>query len=169
MKKINKLFWLLIFVLINTSCKNPKNHSDLSPDTVKPDSSQTEMSYRIIFPDTVKLNKEYDGYIEYKGAFDSVTTKMFGDKFKRRVVLEIDSISGFSANKKFYDNKQSGYRFLALNNHKIPLLDFSFHSLGTFEMEYNLEDSYLLNYSNLDSLEEISSSIKIKMKVEVME
>lgn len=169
MKKINRFFWLSILVLIGYSCKNPKDHSVSRHDSLKRDSSQTEMFYNINFPDTVKLNKKYDGYIEYKGAFDKVTPKMFGDKYMRRVVLEIDSIPEFSANKEFYDNRQSGYRFFALDNHKIPLLGFSFHSSGIFEMQFNLEDSYLLNYPNPDSLEEISSSIKIKMKVVVVE
>lgn len=94
------------------------------------------------FPDTVIVNKLYEGNLYFQTALDSLTTK-FNDKEKIRYVrfamLTTDrpDYSDNVLKRKVTDT------FGAINNRQIPIYDISFKNVGTNYIEGYINDIVL--------------------------
>lgn len=134
------LFFSVVIVLAVNSCnKTKKDHGKQTSENII-----DEISYRISFPDTVKLNKLYNGKVFYKSQLDSITTS-FKDSDKSRYTL----LMQYQTKDINYDFAELSKRvkdtFGALNNREIPFYDVKFNSIGVNYIDGIIYDSVILD------------------------
>lgn len=122
MKKIKII--LVSFMLFLISCKKEEVKNRYRKET-----KINDFSINFDFPDTVYVNKFYNGKIIYKNIFDTVTTKLLDIKKLR--IIEY----GFTVTKDInYDVKHlkkiETDTFIAENNRIIPLYNIQFNKTG---------------------------------------
>lgn len=133
---------ILLFsvVLLVISCDETKKKT--SKQTIK--TTTEEISYRISFPDTVKLNQLYNGKVFYKSKLDSITTS-FNDIDRRRYTL----LMQHQTKDIKYDFTELSKRvkdtFGAINNREIPFYDVKFNSIGVHYIDGIIYDSVVLD------------------------
>lgn len=160
---------LIVLLMLGISCKDSNQQQKPDNNFQRNNTSRNEVEIKSLFPDTVHRNEKYSGFIIYESPFDSITENMFGNEYNRRVVLELNSEPYYSADKDFYIDSLSIYRFIAVDNRKMPYYQVSFSEIGVFELEGKLEDSYLLMNNYPDSISEISSLLEFTKKIVVIE
>jgi uncharacterized lipoprotein NlpE involved in copper resistance len=129
MKKI--LSFILIFILFG--CNNKNDRELMSKRNVI-------KKYRFDFPDTLIVNKKYNGILYYESKLDSISSKM-GDsenyRYSRLLISKTDIIA--STNDEILGNIKD--TFWAKNNREIIFTDISFNKEGVFYLEgfiYNI-------------------------------
>lgn len=170
MKTILKLQYFIILILL-FSCRDFAKADLPIPKSVVPSSDENGLEYEMDFPDTVYVNKIYNGMIHYKSIYDSVTTS-FDDKKNYRYVMLYLKIS----KKSITDSekiKKSGKIFGASNNRKIPIYNIKFNEAGTYFMYGILNDFLLIdegkkNNQGEEMAREIEKEWKISKKVYVL-
>lgn len=115
------------------SCKKETKNIDVK------ETRTNNFSIEFDFPDTVCVNKSYNGKINYKNIFDTVTTKLLDIKKFR--IIEY----GFSVTKnKNYDvehlKKIEKDTFVAENNRMIPLYNMRFNKSGILYIDGVITD-----------------------------
>ncbi len=122
---------MLVFMFF--ACNN-KNDKESVP---KKDKSK---NYRFDFPDTLIVNKKYNGVLYYESKLDSISTKI-GDlenyRYSRLLITKTDKIA--STNDEIF--KKIKDTFWAKNNREIIFTDVVFDKIGVFYLEgyiYNL-------------------------------
>lgn len=152
---VNNFFLLLFF-----SCKEDLKSSKVFKNEV--------VEYKFEFPDTIKVNKSYDGKIIYKGVLDTLTTS-FEDKRKSRYIY-------------FYMNKTKKIEteikklklekldtFGAINNRIIPFYDISFNKSGVYYLDGYIEDHVIIdNKTDSKKNRYIENIVKATHKVVVV-
>lgn len=138
-KRIN--FLIIFFFLVLCSCKNDKVEEVVSP---KINEVKKNIEYTIDFPDTLLVNKEYDGIIHYKSLLDTIITT-FGDsrlnRYSRFVLVtsKHPSVSYEELKSKVKDT------FGALNNREIPFYRIKFNEPGKYYIEGLINDLVLID------------------------
>lgn len=129
MKKILSL--TVIFILIG--CNNQNDKELMSKrDLIK--------KYHFDFPDTLIVNKKYDGILYYKSELDSISSKMAdleNYRYSRLLISKTDKIA--STNDEILEKIKD--TFWAKNNREIIFTDISFNKKGIFYLEgfiYNI-------------------------------
>ena len=107
------------------------------------------MEFKVDFPDTVELNKTYDGVIYFKSGLDSVITT-FGNKQKNRyarfiVAKKHDHINDVEELRKVVVDT-----FGALNNREIPFYDIKFDKSGTYYLQGIIDDIVLIDTADTE-------------------
>ena len=102
---------------------------------------ENEYPFRFVFPDTVVVDKKYNGKILYNSKNDSITTKVAGNGLKSRHVLYIYSKVNepFKDFKEVYANKGSD-TIMALQTTHIDLINFSFSETGIHYIDGIISD-----------------------------
>ncbi len=117
-------FSLILIVLLFSCNKKKENHLYVD--------KQKSLKFSFIFPDTLHINKKYDGEIKYENTLDSITTK-FDDNSKNGAYRYI-YFSLLKTNNIDYDQKYLGKivkdTFGAIDCHTIPFYNIKFDKLG---------------------------------------
>ncbi len=138
-KSIN--FLIISFFLVLCSCKKDSTKEIVNQKT---NEIKKELEYTIDFPDTLLVNKEYDGVIYYKSVLDTIITT-FGDSKTNRyarfilVTSKRPSISYEELKSKVKDT------FGALNNREIPFYRIKFNEPGEYYIEGLINDIVLID------------------------
>ena len=133
MKKIN-LFSIIVLSLL-ISCK----------DEVKQNNNNNKDHFKIslIFPDTVYINKSYDGKIDFKNDLDTITTSF--DDIKKARFLEYSFLITKKINyKDDYLKKIVKDTFVAETNRMIPLYNIKFDKLGLNYFDGMITDEVII-------------------------
>jgi hypothetical protein len=166
MKKI-KLFLVLVILTISSCQKEKIKQKIFNRDLT------TYIDFSIEFPDTVYLNKSYDGKITYRSGLDSIITS-FGDKQKNRYTRFIIAQPTIDIN---YDIKSLREKvkdtFGALNNRTIPFYDVKFSKLGVNYIDGLIDDIVLIdtveNKKNGDPLPLLRNEARASHRVIVIQ
>jgi hypothetical protein len=150
------------------SCQKEKRKSNVSNRK-----ATTYINFVFDFPDTVCINKSYDGEIKYRSGLDSVIS-VFGDKQKNRYVRFIATKPSKDIN---YDmealRKKVKDTFGAHNNRIIPLYDIKFSKLGVNYIDGLIDDIVFIdtirNPKNDDLLPLLRNETRATHKVYVIE
>jgi hypothetical protein len=141
MKKIQLSLILILTLLI--SCQKKEKKKTLNR-------LQTAyVEFKVDFPDTVKLNKTYDGVIYFKSGLDSVITT-FGDKKKNRYARFIVAKTHERINDVEELRKVVVDTFGALSNRKIPFYDIKFNKPGTYYLQGIIDDIVLIDTADTE-------------------
>jgi len=138
---------LLLLLLLHVSCKKESITEENNMESVE---QINERYPKFIFPDTLIVNKKYNGKILYKGVNDSITTKVGGSGKKTRYILYIhDKVSKpFKAIEDVYKSKNTD-TVIALQAGHIDLLGISFSKTGVHYIDGIISDE--LFFKELDS------------------
>ena len=139
-----KFIIVFFLALIYLGCKDLSNDSakNLSP---KKEKDKHGFDYRIDFPDTLYLNKLYDGEIYYESPMDTIIKKFFNPEEDRYVVFRCPPGNGYTFRQKSYIDSIGEYRFGAVNNRTIPIYDLIFSKTGNYKISGFVNDLVLLN------------------------
>ena len=167
MTKIIHILFLTI-ILTTFSCQKEKRKPNVSNRE-----ATTYIDFVIDFPDTVYINKLYDGKIKYRSGLDSIIT-VFGDKQKNRYVRFIAAKPSENIS---YDievlRKKVKDTFGAHNNRTIPLYDIKFSKLGVNYIDGLIDDIVFIdtikNPKNDDLLPLLRNETRATLKVYVIE
>lgn len=120
MKKA-KIILLLIFVVCFTSCKKDLNNIE----------SNKEKNFyaKVNFPDTIYLNKYYNGKINYRNALDTITASLNNPEKYRFIDFAFLRTDNINYNED-YLKKIVTDTFTSENNRIIPLYNIFFDKLG---------------------------------------
>jgi hypothetical protein len=154
-----------MFTFIGLSCQKKeikqknKNHS------------QERIVGRIEFPDTVLVNKSYDGVVKYRSLLDTVTTNFDDKKKDRYVILYLATI-----NKPYEDYKElkkKSKKFGADNNREISFYDIKFDKVGTYYLDGIINDYVVIDINKKDTkgndlVREIENEERVTRKVVVV-
>lgn len=140
---------LLLLVL---SCRRDKPIEKISTKNL----TETAAFVKFVFPDTVYINKLYNGKIEYKGVLDTITTS-FDEKTKSRYI----SFYMTKTKNIDYEMKQL-YKvkldtFGAIDNRTIPFYDLKFTELGV-----NYIDGIINDHLTIDTLTKPKPTDKVR-------
>ena len=132
MKKFIRMLIITFILLI--SCKD-------EPKSIK--ISKNNFKITINFPDTVYINEDYDGKIDYKNDLDSITTR-FDDVKKARF---LDYYFLKTKNINYTDDYLKNIvtdTFTAENNRMIPLYNIKFDKLGLNYIDGMITDEVMI-------------------------
>lgn len=138
----NALMSLLGFMLL-ASCQKKEAKIDKDEFVNKP-YSDSIVKFEFEFPDTVYVNKLYNGKIKYEGIFDTIITT-FGDKKKNRYIRFMMAKTHVID----FDDKHlkqiAKDTFGAIDNRTIPFYDVKFTKLGTNYIVGIINDNVLID------------------------
>jgi len=141
-----KYILYFILILFFVSCKQENNNlKNKNPKKANYTSySSKSASWDLYFPDTIILNRKYDGRIVYKGILDTITTS-FEDEHSRyvRVVLMTSDKLNVDIETLRKTKKDT---FGAVNYREIPFYNISFKKLGV-----NYIHGYIIDHAFLDA------------------
>jgi len=124
---------LISLFFLHLSCKKIDNST-----------SVIENEYKFVFPDTVIVNKKYNGKIIYEGLMDSLTTKMGRDKSVNRFILYSYTKSKYPF-RDITEISKSTDTIMALESSSIDLLNISFSKTGVNYISGIINDNVILN------------------------
>ena len=123
---MNKIVFSLGIIFLLTSCKKEEEVKELKKtEEIRMDKQRITL----VFPDTVYINKSYNGRIDYENDLDTITTS-FNDVKKYRFVdyyFLITKKTNYSVEYLKKIVKDTAY---ADNNRIIPLYNIKFNKLG---------------------------------------
>lgn len=166
-KKIIIIFSILLLSFV-FSCKKDKINENKKTKNL----TETNAFVKFNFPDTVYVNKLYNGKIEYKGVLDTITTS-FDDKIKSRYI----SFYMTKTKNIDYEMKQL-YKikldtFGAIDNRTIPFYDVKFSELGIHYIDGLINDHVtidtLIRSKPTDKVRYIENVLRVTHKVFVIE
>ena len=146
--RVQGVFAILIIGLTIFSCKN-ENKENISNENKKSSFEEKRIDFTVDFPDTVFVNKYYNGQVRYCSVLDTIITT-FGDKKKNRYTRFILTTSD-NVN---YDVKHLKSivkdTFGALNNRTIPFYDIKFDKPGVYYIDGIINDIALIDLDKKD-------------------
>ncbi len=144
----NFLVMIVLFALqfVAFSCKKKEEVVTIKQETRK--YNQKRIEYKIEFPDTVHLNKLYNGIIKYKSALDTITTS-FDDKKKNRYsFFYLTIVEKPDADYKHL--KKIAKKFGADNNREISIYDIKFTQTGIYYIDGIINDFVVIDTNKKD-------------------
>jgi len=153
-KNQNKIILIFLISLLSLvfSCKRDK----FIDKRKTKDLTETTAFVKFVFPDTVYLNKLYNGKIEYKGVLDTITTS-FDEKMKSRYI----SFYMTKTKNIDYEMKQLYKKkldtFGAIDSRTIPFYDLKFSELGV-----NYIDGIINDHITIDTLTKPNLTDKVR-------
>jgi len=144
-KRISRLIAIIniaIVSLIVSSCRNEpiSKKSDNKIRKISP----LPVSVNFEFPDTVYINKLYDGKIKYKCILDTITTSFDDPRKLRYITFYMTKTRSID-----YEDKQL-YKvkldtFGALDHNNIPFYDVKFSELGIYYIDGLINDNVIID------------------------
>jgi hypothetical protein len=172
MSKTKPFILLLIISSIFSFCK--KENIDNDEKTVTKITPLSEITANFKFPDTVKLNKYYNGEIVYKSILDTLTTNVLEEinGIDRYVIFSLITTkhSNYSINEL---RKMKLDTFGAVDNNLIPFYKIKFTELGTNYIYGILNDHAIIDtlrkpIKESDKVRFIENEIRLIHKVIVI-
>lgn len=158
------------------SCK--ENNASMDSSTFENDimveKNIEPILYKIDFPDTVLIDKKYNGTIEYKSILDSIT-RVFGDLEKDRYVRFIMATSNSNNfSNEVLKSKIVKDTFGALDNRNIPFYDVQFSQAGELFIVGVINDLVIIdlhqkNIDGEDLVRLIENEVRVTHKVYVID
>ena len=150
----NSILIVSLFCLLLCSCKK-ESGLNIQVDKVKHsqifhDENRT-VQFQFEFPDTVFVNKSYDGKIKYKGIFDTITTNVQEeiDGKNRYIVYALTKTNNVN-----YDEghvkKMRLDTFGAIDHNTIPFHKIKFSQVGTHYIDGMITDQVLIDSSSIE-------------------
>ena len=153
-KNQNKIILIFSISLLSLvfSCKRDKLIEKRETNNL----TETTAFVKFVFPDTVYINKLYNGKIEYKGVLDTITTS-FDEKMKCRYIsFYMTKIKNIDYEmKQLYKIKLD--TFGAIDNRTIPFYDLKFTELGI-----NYIDGIINDHITIDTLTKPKPTDKVR-------
>ncbi len=146
MKKLTiktiKISGLVLLVLLFSRCLNEVQKKEVKNKytTVYQDSI---FGYKFEFPDTIMVNKEYNGKLQYNSIFDTITTRLT-DTINERIIV-------FSLAKSNKINSLDNLRKIAIDTfdatdvHSIPFKNIKFPKLGIYYIDGIISDNIIID------------------------
>jgi hypothetical protein len=161
------LVFLFVFLL---SCK--KEIQNRKIEKFKKYSKEATISFEFNFPDTVYINRSYDGEIKYKSTLDTIITT-FGDSKKNRYtrfIMRKSKYVKYDFNILKLNIKDT---FGALNNRVIPFYNIKFNELGIHYIDGIINDIVYIDTvtskrKNSDLVRLIENEVRVTHKVVVI-
>ncbi|RSK41410.1 hypothetical protein [Mangrovimonas spongiae] len=160
---------VIIFTLL-VSCK--KNKKEIK--NIEESQKVKESFISLTFPDTVEINEDVKGYVEYYSAFDTITKKLYeGEDTLRIITMYIKQNEIFIPNNtkgllnskvkdSFYPRKEDV-------KERNPIIHFSkkFGSEGKHYLEVLLRDEVLIDTADTKSLRLLEKHLFISKPIYV--
>lgn len=129
------------------------------------------MSFIFDFPDTVFVNKEYNGIIIYKNILDTITTDLSNhqDSIKNRYITYALAKTKDLKNSTESLRKIAIDTFGAVDYRTIPLFKIKFNEIGVHFIDGFITDNGYIELSEKDSLRIITNEFRVAHKVVVIE
>jgi hypothetical protein len=129
------------------------------------------MSFIFDFPDTVIVNKEYNGRIIYKNILDTLTTDLSNhpDSIKTRYIIYSLAKTKDLRNYEKSLKKIAIDTFGAIDYRTIPLFKIKFTEKGVNFIDGFITDSGYIDLPGKDSVRVISDEFRISHKVVVID
>ena len=164
MKQIYMLITFFSFYFL--SCKSDKKN-DINEKIEKYD------IYNFQFPDTVLLNKRYNGFVYYKSSLDTMVANFNENEKSRFAYLLIKKTKYINYSFKDLDKFQLD-TIPSISNGKFLLLDIRFDSVGVFYIDGKVSDIVLVNINKKDNNGEnlirmINNDFRVTHKVVVID
>lgn len=144
-----KLFFIILFSVLFFSCSK-KESNEIPVEKVK----IIRIDANLVFPDTIKLNTEAHGYIQYRSEFDEYTKAVNQSKGITRLIdfnYTLDSLK--IENDSILETKVI-YRNAAFDSRKIELTPINFKRKGVFYIQGVIKDLVIF-----DTIEDLSTEI----------
>ncbi|MCC9070909.1 hypothetical protein LNQ49_04770 [Flavobacterium sp. F-65] len=156
---------MMIAVTLLVGCNNKEKITQVNNSQIE-FRNQT-MSYIFDFPDTVSVNKQYNGMIIYKNILDTITTHLANpkDSLRDRYITYSMTIA-----KKILNDENSlksivKDTFGAVDNRTIPLFKLKFQHPGIYFIDGFITDNGYLRIHKGDSTRIITNEFRIYHKV----
>ncbi len=151
----------LILLFVFSSCKDESKKDEPTKSIrnyVK--QKKAEILIKFDFPDTVYINKSYDGRIEYKSILDTITTNVLEEKNgkNRYVIFSLTKTNNINYNTKQL-KKVKLDTFGAISNRVIPFSGIKFTNLGTNYIDGIINDQAII----ANSLKEKKADDKVRI------
>lgn len=162
-----------MFLMISiTSCKdNANSEKELIKKkvAVKNKFKNSSVEFNFDFPDTIYVNKEYNGKINYKSVLDSITTSFEDDKKSRYITFYMNKTKDL--NYRIEDLKKMKLdTFGALNNRLIPIYGIKFSEVGVHYLDGIINDHISIDTNKgEDKVRYIENVVRASHKVIVIE
>ncbi|OMQ12077.1 hypothetical protein BXU01_09635 [[Flexibacter] sp. ATCC 35103] len=128
-------------MLVLISCKKEKK--------IVEKSAKDNYEISIVFPDTVFINKPYNGKINYKNSLDTITTTL--DDIHKARFIEYAFIKTQTINySDKYLKKIVTDTFVTRNNREIPLYNIRFNHLGLNYIDGIITDKVMIEIGEED-------------------
>ena len=161
---IKNLIPLLLFSLLFVSCENKER--EITKEIIY---HNEDMSFIFDFPDTVFVNKEYNGVIIYKNILDTITTDLSNSNpTKNRYI-----IYSLAKTKDLRNSEKSLMKiaidtFGAVDNRTIPLFKIKFNEVGVHFIDGFITDTGYIDIPTKDSVRVITNEFRVSHKVVVI-
>lgn len=150
-----------ILLLFNFSCRETTREKNIFKNDV--------VEFYFDFPDTIKVNKFYNGKINYKGILDTVTKSFYDKKKNRYIYFFMNKTDKLEQNIQLIKQKKLD-TFGAINNNIIPFYNIKFNKKGTYYIDGYIEDHVLIEkMPNEKKSRYIENIVKATHKVIVVE
>lgn len=164
-------FKLTLFFILLVSCNKPKKDS-IKFKTCSSYKDKT-VQFNFYFPDTVIVNKLYDGNISYKGILDTITTN-FDDQIEKQGKNRYIIFSYIKTKEVNYDGKYLSKittdTIGADDCHNIHLYDFKFTEIGVYYIDGIINDNAIITLNEDENQgRSITNEIRATHKVVVIE
>ncbi|SHL93382.1 hypothetical protein [Flavobacterium chilense] len=155
MKNIKITFFtMLTFVFFNSCKKEVDNNNNNNKRNVL----YAEAQFSFDFPDTVFVNKMYDGNINYKSHLDTITTSFDDTKKNRYIYYAYTKHQDVNYSEDFL-KKNTKDTFGARNNRLIPLYGIQFNKLGLNYIDGIIIDEVMIENGSKNSKGEAMTRI----------
>lgn len=170
MKTFKILLYGIIF-LFTFSCKKIENNKVNGQSEIS--KINNYIDYHVKFPDTVYVNRSYDGEINYVSHFDSII-EIFGDKEKNRYVFVSLVVTNKLEDDIVHLKKVVKDTFGAIDNRLIPIYDVLFPTKGDYYIDGIINDAVFIDLNKKDENGEnlirwIEDEVRITKKVVVID
>lgn len=144
---MNKIVFSLGILFLLISCKKEAEVKEIEK-TQEVRLSKDKIT--LVFPDTVYLNKSYNGRIDYENDLDTITTS-FNDIKKARFLEYVFTITKEKDYKDNYLKKIAKDTFVAESHRMIPLYNIKFDKLGLNYFDGFITDEVMIENGGKDA------------------
>ncbi len=147
-EKTVKISSFIILVLLFGACQNEQKKRDVKDEytTIYQDSI---FGYKFEFPDTVLVNKTYDGKLNYNSIFDTITTSLTDTINERIIVFSLVKSNKINNLKEL--KKIAIDTFDAADVHSIPFKNLKFKKVGTYYIDGIISDNIIIDTNKVKS------------------
>jgi hypothetical protein len=161
---IKRTLTILLFAVVLICCE--KKAISAEKDIINKNES---MSYIFDFPDTVQINKEYNGKILYKNILDTITTDLANNSETDRYIIFSMAITELLEQDEKSLKLIVKDTFGAVDHRTIPIFKVKFKNKGINYLSGFITDNGFLKLKDSDSIRIITNEFQIHHKVFVID